>query len=704
MHNEIQKAPWEAEDAFPLKPEGSEYGYLRARKATPCSREELIEKCRRADRGRIRLVWVPEFPRLVPPSEVSFLREALHAGALARVEERIRWLMFMSVAWGLWALAGSPRARPLIISLVVLTGILPLIRAVRTRRVLRSSPPEAMAGIAADSRFATWLAGRKMRVTWILLACIAGAQIWQLAVGIDVSLYAAGFVKPLVREGEYWRLMTGALLHANLLHFTLNALALATLGWLTEALAGRARLAATYVVACLAGSCCSYFLSPHSLSVGASGGIVGLLGFLAVLVVRHRGALPKSLGRWVFGTIVVVALSGIAGHQIIDNAGHAGGFVGGAMMGVLFLRKRPSVVPPAPGRAWRIAEWVFAALLLISTGAMVIKAGDESTGWTGAYSRAHGHLERGESEAAIRSFDAILELNPEYPPALVGRGYARMQQGDYEGAQRDYTEALRLNAGDVDTLINRAWARRHLENFEGAREDLDHAIRRDSRSVLALRQRASLRWHLENLEGARDDYDAALKVEPRNLEALTDRGVLRLSLDDLDGALADLDKSLEIDPKNARNLVWRAWVRFLRNEHDAALADCERALALKPDDAYAINTRGLARYGKGDVDGAIRDYSESIRLAPRHDYAYSNRGDARRGKSDLPGALADYAEALKLNAEDPESLLGRGLVRRDQGDLAGAKADFEAALKAAHRWWTRRGEAEEAIRSLEKKK
>src|SRR5215207_5397693 len=71
----VRPAPWDAADIFPPKPADADYGW----RSHPCTREELIERCRSAAAGRqfVELVWTPDAPRMVPPAEVPWLIEPL---------------------------------------------------------------------------------------------------------------------------------------------------------------------------------------------------------------------------------------------------------------------------------------------------------------------------------------------------------------------------------------------------------------------------------------------------------------------------------------------------------------------------------------------------------------------------------------------------------------------------------------------------
>jgi len=79
-------------------------------------------------------------------------------------------------------------------------------------------------------------------------------------------------VNSAITAGQYWRLITPAFLHANLMHLAVNCYSLNNIGPAAEMWCGPRRFAAVYGISAVAGTVASYFASPNP-SVGASGGV-----------------------------------------------------------------------------------------------------------------------------------------------------------------------------------------------------------------------------------------------------------------------------------------------------------------------------------------------------------------------------------------------------------------------------------------------
>lgn len=221
----------------------------------------------------------------------------------------------------------------------------------------------ARAEAEAARRHAAAVATRPPRLAYGLMALVAVVSATQLGV-VEPSILAAGLVKPAARAGEWWRLLTGTYLHGGILHFWFNFGALRALAPLVEVYAPRTRLPLVYLLAGLAGSCLSLLLLPGGTSVGASGAILGLAGFLLVLSYRQPGALPPFLRRGLLSTLGLTAVLGVFGFQFIDNAGHVGGTAMGALVAFITVPREGRENPAGLERLYDALGWLAAVVLV----------------------------------------------------------------------------------------------------------------------------------------------------------------------------------------------------------------------------------------------------------------------------------------------------------------------------------------------------
>jgi membrane associated rhomboid family serine protease len=82
----------------------------------------------------------------------------------------------------------------------------------------------------------------------------------------------------IVHENEVWRLVSSTILHAGLVHYFINMLALWFVGSGIEKCHGTIAATILFVIPAIGGTILSAIFLPDYITVGASGGIFGLIG------------------------------------------------------------------------------------------------------------------------------------------------------------------------------------------------------------------------------------------------------------------------------------------------------------------------------------------------------------------------------------------------------------------------------------------
>jgi len=212
----------------------------------------------------------------------------------------------------------------------------------------------------------TALTFRKAYVTYVMVAILVIIGILQMAIApsIEQSIRAAGLVKSAAASGEWWRLISATYLHGGLIHIYGNAFALLVLGSTMEAFVPRWHLPVVYVISGITGSIASLLLL-SATSVGASGAILGLGGYLLTVSLLEPTRLPKGVRMQALVMIALTAYTGAFGFRFIDNAAHFGGALGGAFTAWVLTptgEDRTGIVP----RQWTLTGAIACAFILAS--------------------------------------------------------------------------------------------------------------------------------------------------------------------------------------------------------------------------------------------------------------------------------------------------------------------------------------------------
>ncbi|MBC8744522.1 rhomboid family intramembrane serine protease [Lactobacillus sp. Marseille-P7033] len=133
----------------------------------------------------------------------------------------------------------------------------------------------------------------------------------------------------LIRDGQWWRLISPVFLHVGLSHLVVNSVTLLYIGRYIEEFFGHWRMVIIYFVSAIFGNLVSAVLMPSTVSAGASTAIFGLFGsFLMLGVCFHHNVIVRVLSRTfllfvVLNIVMDIFISGV------DLAGHIGGLFGG---------------------------------------------------------------------------------------------------------------------------------------------------------------------------------------------------------------------------------------------------------------------------------------------------------------------------------------------------------------------------------------
>jgi membrane associated rhomboid family serine protease len=194
-----------------------------------------------------------------------------------------------------------------------------------------------------------WTARQPTLVTYSLIAVNIAVFAW-VAFDNPDSLTSSSLTqrqadlvlfKPLLAQGEWYRLVTAGFVHFGIIHIALNMWLLFQLGQLLEPAIGRIRFGLLYFAALLAGSAGALIMQPNDFHGGASGAVFGLMG-AAFVGLRHRGVNPLSTG---LGTVLVLNLIFTFTIPEISKGGHIGGLIGGAIAGWVVLAPNYKAVP-----------------------------------------------------------------------------------------------------------------------------------------------------------------------------------------------------------------------------------------------------------------------------------------------------------------------------------------------------------------------
>lgn len=170
----------------------------------------------------------------------------------------------------------------------------------------------------------------------IIAATVGFFVFQQLSLGQLTRSFAS--CPGAIADGEWWRLITPVLVHANFIHIGMNMLVLYVYGMNVEQVFGSGRFLLIYVISGLTGSAFSFAFGSGAPSVGASGAVFGVVGALVVYLYRRRSS--QFISQHLSGIMGFLVLNAVIGFILpqVDVLAHLGGLAGGAALGFAFDR------------------------------------------------------------------------------------------------------------------------------------------------------------------------------------------------------------------------------------------------------------------------------------------------------------------------------------------------------------------------------
>jgi rhomboid protease GluP len=231
-----------------------------------------------------------------------------------------------------------------------------------------------------------------------------------------------GNYAPRTTNGEWWRLVAATFVHGGVFQLAATIAGLVPLGFVLERAVGRVAVAGTYLAAGILAGVVSLWTAPAmSVSVGASGAILGIYGLLLaslVWAVIGSPAVPVSwtTAKQIAAAAVLFFLYNLATDHLSmasELVGLGTGFVGGLVVARGVAREKP--------RVRRAAMVIAAAALIAIVGAVPLRgmidvrpeiarvaATEERT--AGAYEIAVAKFTRGRvpAEGLIKLIDGTI--------------------------------------------------------------------------------------------------------------------------------------------------------------------------------------------------------------------------------------------------------------------------------------------------------
>lgn len=293
-------------------------------------------------------------------------------------------------------------------------------------------------------------------------------------------------------------------------------------------------------------------------------------------------------------------------------------------------------------------------------------------------------MELHQNEQAVRTFQGILDKNPESDRVRFYLGSLYEEGADAEAAISQYRLITVSSKFYDDSVLRTA----HLLNQKGrateAREALLQGMERSPGSAGFPIYLASLDEDAKDFSGAVTRLESALLRFPEDERIRYYLGSLYDKLGRVDDALKQMDWILTKTPDHADALNYVGYTWTMRG---IRLAEAEkllrRALASKPDNPYIQDSLGWHFFVRGRFREAVVTLEKAAEMKPTETVILEHLADTYLKLNLREKALRNYHEALRYVSDDASRRKLEDKMKGLLREIAGAKPSEESQTTVA---------------------
>jgi tetratricopeptide (TPR) repeat protein len=187
--------------------------------------------------------------------------------------------------------------------------------------------------------------------------------------------------------------------------------------------------------------------------------------------------------------------------------------------------------------------------------------------WKDFVALGNNQLNAGEPSSALDSYDQAINLKPDSPDALLGRGYAHSKMGDRTEARSDFEKSAQL--------------------FQ---------VQGDYRNAAL-------------------SYANLISLDDRDPDFYLARGICYLKLGEYQTSISDFNKAVGLAPKMFSAYLNRGQAYYGAGDYQRSIDSYKSAQKIKSDDQQIFIGLTRAYFAKGDKSKAKKSYKEFEKLS-----------------------------------------------------------------------------------------
>lgn len=256
-----------------------------------------------------------------------------------------------------------------------------------------------------------------------------------------------------------------------------------------------------------------------------------------------------------------------------------------------------------------------------------------------------------EPENALKDFQYLRELDPDFGEAIARIGTCLRGLRRWEEAIEQYEEAKRRDVREPDVLVGWGICLQKLDRPDEAIAILTQAIAEYPQFAEGYYRRGISYYEKQQLPEAERDLRRAVRLAPQNPYYWKDLAMVCYVHNDVLETLYATSQALRHHPKLAEaHLLMAAVLRDTEN-YSEALQEVQYVLALDPGCVEGLVMLGYIQFHLEHLDEAIEAFTKALEITSEHPLAWSGRSSVYAVKQDWEKAIRDCQKAIELAPE-----------------------------------------------------
>lgn len=247
---------------------------------------------------------------------------------------------------------------------------------------------------------------------------------------------------------------------------------------------------------------------------------------------------------------------------------------------------------------------------------------------------------------AIKQFDYVLKLAPEYSYGYSFRAESYIGLKKYKEAIDDVITALRIN-NDTKAFYEMQQLADSVPEQTIARLKIQKT--KEPHETLWIYYLGITNERAGKYKQAIDAYKEYFLKE-QNATVADRISICYSTIGQYENALEFCNQAIALDSAYNKYLLDKSIIEDNAGMIKDALDDITEYIKREPEHAFGYHKRGWIKDKIKDYDGAIEDYTMAVMIDPKDAYSYMCRGNMYRLKGEMEKAMSDFRETIRLDS------------------------------------------------------